>query len=132
MYAYLCSRSSHLPWLIDKALPANVTVCSKNRWTNRKNAVDNTHSHRCKKIRGKNLLLTSTMGGCPLSPTFKWFFFNSYATNLDLVPAGTGMLTVTSCNVWVQEYFSRSKPFPALGSDKEDFLIMSAHNHLAF
>lgn len=131
MHTYVPEAVIYPDWLIKLSLQMWQYAVRTGELIER-SAVDNTHSHRCKKIRGKNLLLTSTMGGCPLSPTFKWFFFNSYATNLDLVPAGTGMLTVTSCNVWVQEYFSRSKPFPALGSDKEDFLIMSAHNHLAF
>ena len=55
--------------------------------------------------------LTSTIGGRPLNPTFRWFFILT-VTNLDLVPFGTGTLTLTSWSDWVQEYFSKSKPLP--------------------
>jgi hypothetical protein len=77
----------------------------------------NSTSDEFKHIKNKPASrLTSIIGGWPLSPTLRWFFFISHTTNLDLVPVGTGTFKVTSCSVCVHEYLSRSRPLPRFGT----------------
>mmetsp|Transcript_4661 Transcript_4661/g.8832 ORF Transcript_4661/g.8832 Transcript_4661/m.8832 type:complete len:211 (+) Transcript_4661:658-1290(+) len=61
----------------------------------------------------------SIIGGSPLIPTFRCFLVIATSIIFDLVPSGTGMLTLTSARVCTHLYLSVCPPLPSLGFCKE-------------